>query len=609
MASVLNPIEATEAIRQAYERYLLTTFNIANPQLRQQFSKQLQEPEWPLVKGPLLEVTPAFETAKTVEDLIEDGLLHEDWRLLDEGSLPRERPLYVHQQTAIEKAVRDRRNLIIATGTASGKTEAFLIPILDKLLRERAKGPLGPGVRALLLYPMNALANDQLTRLRRLLTPLPDITFGRYTGDTRTEDAEAEEQFHQNFPDHDRISNELISRNQMRQTPPHLLLTNYAMLEYLLLRPEDNVFFDGEFANQWRFLVLDEVHIYDGAQGIETAMLLRRLKDRVVDGQRGVLQCFGCSATIGGEDRNEEVIRFAETLFDERFEWVSDSQYQQDVIEARRVQHISPQYTFRPEPELYGSLSALVAQTDPGETAGRDVVSYFEHLPEEVLLASKRVVDLEGPLAEVVYEVLKHDERIAELHAFLADGPKLVTDLAQKLMPGLPLEQAREALVQLVRLARIARPRPESNSLLPARYHVFVRATEGAFVALGLTPQLFTKPRREWTDASTGATWPVFEAARCRNCGALYIAGREQGGGAQARLVQCSNTADWEAVNYYLVCDRGINPVFADREDEDSEPAAVPDEDAYVLARGAGQSGEETPSRFASARKDRALSS
>ena len=79
------------------------------------------------------------------------------------------------------------------------------------------------------------------------------------------------------------LANELVSRQQMWASPPHILLTNYAMLEYLLLRPRDNVFFDGDFAINWRFLVIDEAHTYTGAKGIEMAMLLRRLKDRVVD--------------------------------------------------------------------------------------------------------------------------------------------------------------------------------------------------------------------------------------------------------------------------------------------------------------------------------------
>ena len=138
-----------------------------------------------------------------------------------------------------------RRNLIVATGTGSGKTESFLIPILNHLLCEEETGTLvQPGVRALLLYPMNALANDQLKRLRTLLENCPAITFGRYIGETRDTRAHALQQFREEWHA-EPLPNELLARVEMQENPPHLLLTNYAMLEYLLLRPQDTSLFDG----------------------------------------------------------------------------------------------------------------------------------------------------------------------------------------------------------------------------------------------------------------------------------------------------------------------------------------------------------------------------
>ena len=146
---------------------------------------------------------------------------------------------------------------------------------------------------------MNALANDQLRRLRVLLSQIPEITFGRYTGETKETTSEAEKHFRLNFPNEPRVRNELLSREQIRAQPPHLLLTNHAMLEYLLLRPKDSELFEGQHSGHWRFLVVDEAHTFNGAVGIETAYLLRRLKHRVLrPGQR--LQCFATSATLGG---------------------------------------------------------------------------------------------------------------------------------------------------------------------------------------------------------------------------------------------------------------------------------------------------------------------
>src|SRR5690606_1914675 len=190
------------------------------------------------------------------------------------------------------------RNLVVSTGTGSGKTESFLLPIINSLIEESARGTLTPGVRALLLSPMNALANDQLKRMRGVLAGLPEITFGRYTGETPKDFRAAEAEFLQRNPTEQRLPNELLSRDEMRSTPPHLLLTNYAMLEYLLLRPADMELFDGQHGGNWRFIVMDEAHVYDGAQGSEVALLIRRLKQRVASD--ATLQCIATSASLTG---------------------------------------------------------------------------------------------------------------------------------------------------------------------------------------------------------------------------------------------------------------------------------------------------------------------
>ena len=128
---------------------------------------------------------------------------------------------------------------------------------------------------------MNALANDQMKRLRQVLAGYPHITFGRYTGDTEDDPKRARDAFGELNIGEPMLPNELLSRQEMRATPPHLLLTNYAMLEYLLLRPRDMDLFAAGEDSQWRFIVVDEAHVYDGSQGAEIAMLLRRVRDRV----------------------------------------------------------------------------------------------------------------------------------------------------------------------------------------------------------------------------------------------------------------------------------------------------------------------------------------
>ena len=182
---------------------------------------------------------------------------------------------------------------------------------------------------------MNALANDQIKRLRQLLARAPHITFGRYVGDTPRTAQEAAEKFAVLNPGEPRLPNELLSRAEMRETPPHLLLTNYAMLEYLLLRPADIDLFEGQHGGHWSFIVVDEAHVYDGAKAAELAMLLRRLRDRVAEGRP--LRCIATSATVGDDPRS--VTEFAHRLFDAEFEWVPGDESRQDLVRGHQARH------------------------------------------------------------------------------------------------------------------------------------------------------------------------------------------------------------------------------------------------------------------------------
>lgn len=241
---MLDPLVTTAAIDDALLRYLESTFSPRSDDLRSDYEHALRHDAC-LSRGPFLQITAPFVPGVTLQSLIDEGVLSHGWKDMS-GSIPLDRPLHRHQEVAIRKAVSHRRNLIVSTGTGSGKTESFLVPIVESLLRERQAGTLDrPGVRALLLYPMNALANDQVKRLRSLLADAPDITFGRYTGETPQTQVKAEEDYAQRHPNQRRLPNELISRAQMQAEPPRILLTNYAMLEYLLMRPADSTFFDG----------------------------------------------------------------------------------------------------------------------------------------------------------------------------------------------------------------------------------------------------------------------------------------------------------------------------------------------------------------------------
>ncbi|MCI0397295.1 MAG: DEAD/DEAH box helicase [Chloroflexi bacterium] len=597
----LHPLNTTGRIRDAYLRYLKTLFPFQDERLRDAFAQALQSPDL-LVKGPLVEVSAAFERQFSIKDLVEEKVLHPSFaRLCHPDHLPFTRPLYRHQEMAIRKATAGR-NIVVATGTGSGKTESFLIPVLDHLLREEATGTLSrPGVRALLLYPMNALANDQLKRLRRLLADYPAISFGRYTGETPYSRSEGEELFRKNFPREPRIANELLSREQMQAEPPHLLLTNYAMLEYLLLRPEDSPFFDGPTAGRWRFIILDEAHVYDGAQAIEMAMLLRRLKDRVAQSEPGRLQAIATSATLGrGRQDYPAVVSFASELFGESFEWSDDDPARQDVVEASRVPLAALGPTWGAgTPELYAALrSAVESGADAAFLAG---VLTAHGAPaavaQQALLAAGQG---EGTITRFLHAALKGDETVRELYRRLAEQPRLLREVAAELLASRP--EAAAAVVDLVALAVQARPGPEESALLPARYHLFARALEGAFICLNeaahtpgsdgeAPPRLFLNRHEQCPYCGSR----VFELALCSRCGLAYLIGNERPGrelppgaaldvaGDLAYLVhEAPRTHELEATQTeYFVFEMRLS----DQEDEDEFVAASEDMENIDRAR------------------------
>lgn len=325
------PIAAAKSIGESFRRYLKSRYSPADASLREEVHLALEE-RFQSEKGPFRQPTPAYTPGAPLRDLVSSDLLHERFAQLDPDVFPSDRPLYQHQENALRKAV-ERRNLVVATGTGSGKTECYLFPILNQLLAEGEAGTLSqPGVRALLLYPMNALANDQMQRLRDLLRPFPEIAFGRYTGETPERLSEGEEA-HRSATGAAPDAGELVSREQMRERPPHILLTNYAMLEYLLLRPVDTTLFDGPTGEHWRWVVLDELHVYNGARGAEIAMLLRRLRDRVARSEPGRLQFIGTSATLGaGADSASRIAGFASDLFGEPVEHHETDAARQDIV-------------------------------------------------------------------------------------------------------------------------------------------------------------------------------------------------------------------------------------------------------------------------------------
>ena len=314
----------TETIRRRYENYLKTSFYFKEASLRKSLESALGK-GGNLLKGPFPEPDRGFRLVLNARALAQECFPHES-----KGLLPAliDKELYAHQERAVRAVHEDQRNIVVATGTASGKTESFLYPILFELYRQHLTGELrDPGVRAMILYPMNALANDQRKRLGEICKNLREVasgfepTFGQYIGQTPEHGGDTSR--NAALRKEERLPGELIFREQMRSTPPHILLTNYSMLEYLLIRPDDSPLFDRGRGKHWQFIVLDEAHQYRGAKGMEMGMLIRRLKQRLREGGRtDPFRCIATSATISsGEGREdmEAVAEFAKELFGEPF--------------------------------------------------------------------------------------------------------------------------------------------------------------------------------------------------------------------------------------------------------------------------------------------------
>ena len=219
-------------------------------------------------------------------------------------------PPYEHQLQAFRQlhSAGAPRNTLVTTGTGSGKTECFLYPILDHCWRHRHE----PGVQAILIYPMNALATDQARRIAEIIDGDPrlhGLRAGLYVGGSAENKVMTPERL-------------IEHKGTLRKQPPQLLLTNYKMLDFMLLRPDERSLWQHNGPSTLRYLVIDELHTFDGAQGSDVACLLRRLKQRLGI-ERGTLICAGTSATIGSSSDPETFSRlaeFASTVFGEPFE-------------------------------------------------------------------------------------------------------------------------------------------------------------------------------------------------------------------------------------------------------------------------------------------------
>ena len=526
-----TPIEQAHFIEKEYREYLKSTFDFGDADYSSKFSTELEHED--LYKGPYLSMTAPFKTKDSLNTLIEKGLVSKEFKKLSAVNL--DLKLYDHQQRSLEK-VAAGRSLVITTGTGSGKTESFLYPILNEIMKDIEKGDNPDGVRAILLYPMNALVNDQMDRVRSILQSYPSITFGYFTGDTpekankRTR-AESMQTLGYQIPD-----NELISREEIRERPPHLLFTNYSMLEYLLIRPNDSVLFQPQNLTHWKYIVLDEAHTYAGAKAIEVALLLRRVTGLTASKPKFILT----SATLGKQgESEEEILNFAKNLTSSEFEI-------NDILFANRKQLDPSMASFSVDPDDYLTLDS---DTDNLEQIKAVCSKYCD------------VADIQNA-STCLYRLLLHDVGVHKIYRALRSCSITFRALLHSLE-----ELNANQLTALIHLINIARE--GYNNIFDIKYHTFVRAVSGAYMTMDKDPVITLKK----TNLINGMR--AFEIGTCRYCNSLYILGKvvEDKNTGMTRLYQNDDVDIYEnygegenfRLDYFLVNDN-LDEVDLDNE-------------------------------------------
>ncbi|TNE43150.1 MAG: DEAD/DEAH box helicase [Deltaproteobacteria bacterium] len=365
-----------------YSSYVRSFLTIRDEQIKLLVEKEMEEGFlWP---DPLIQLNPSFQPGDTLQSLINKGELHPECINIfrakqEDGTIGEPFRLHYHQVEGI-RAAQAGDNYVLTTGTGSGKSLSYIVPIVDHVLRQGS----GKGIQAIIVYPMNALANSQMGELRKFLFrgyTSPPVTFRRYTGQESDEE-----------------------RKEIIASPPDILLTNYVMLELLLTRPWDRQLI--EAARGLRFIVLDELHTYRGRQGADVAMLVRRLREAC--GVKKLLH-VGTSATLssGGtwQEQQAEVADVASRLFGDTVK--------PDRVIGETLKRATPHRTI----ENKDFLNALKQQLEAGDTPKPGDAKAFLASPLSSWIESNLGLRLEsdtGRLIRCTPSAISGDDGVAQ---------------------------------------------------------------------------------------------------------------------------------------------------------------------------------------------------
>lgn len=431
---------------------------------------------WP---EPLIQLNPSFEPGESIDELVDGGVLHPECRRIfrlkkNEGSPGKPLRLHRHQSDAI-RAAQTGANYVLTTGTGSGKSLAYIIPIVDWVLRHRS----GRGIQGLVVYPMNALANSQFGELEKFLKyGYPDgtgpVTFARYTGQERGDE-----------------------RERILANPPDILLTNYVMLELILTRPEEKKLV--EAAQGLHFLVLDELHTYRGRQGADVAMLVRRARDAFAAHD---LQCVGTSATLAGpgtfDEQRAEVARVASLMF--------GAPVKPENVISETLRRATPECDLS-DPAFVAALRARVADTNM-----KTPINYSEFVRDPMSIWIESAFGIERDAAS---------GRLIRKKPRSISGPDGAAHELGKLT-GLPMDRCSEAIKSHFLASYQCEPDPVTGFPVSAfRLHQFISRGDKVYASPELeADRHLTLYGQQFVPGDRGRV--LLPLAFCRECGQEY---------------------------------------------------------------------------------------
>lgn len=421
-------------------------------------------------------------------------------------SFQTEHPGHSHQEKSWLRLASDRMaaSTLVATGTGSGKTECFLYPLLDHCARARAAGE--GGVKALVIYPMNALATDQAKRIAALVASVPafaGLRVGLYVGGQAGAFGEGAMMTPQSC---------ITDRDTLRKHPPDILLTNYKMLDYLMLRPKDRQLWAQNTPTTLRYVVVDELHTFDGAQGTDLALLLRRLRARLKVPE-GHMICAGTSATLGGASDTGPLREYARQIFGVPFETDAVVTENRQTVGAF-LEDAMVEYMFAYRPEWVDALEPS-QYASPAEAVRAWFVLFFqgEPVPADVEDADWRLQ---------LGRQLKQHQLFVNLLKLLKGGvvdySDVVDTFARHMPSATPVQvaQVMDALLVLVAWSR----REGNQPLVTMRLQLWVRELRRMVGKLSVdSREVRLRSERDLPGERDGVYLPMVQCSQCRTTG------------------------------------------------------------------------------------------